>query len=525
MQIEVTATSTDGSSSNATFDIGITDDNSEFSISAVTDSDAGANTINESASVGDSVGVTGFATDADAGDSVTYSLTSNPNNAFAIDATTGEVTVADPNGLDFESAQTMQIEVTATSTDGSSSNATFDIGITDDNSEFSISAVTDSDAGANTINESASVGDSVGVTGFATDADAGDSVTYSLTSNPNNAFAIDATTGEVTVADPNGLDFESAQTMQIEVTATSTDGSSSNATFAINVNDVNEGATVTTSSTSGDEDTAIALNVQLSDAEPGATITVTIGNVPTGAVLSAGTDNGDGSWTLDQSELSGLTVTPPLHSDVDFTLSVTTDVAEHGVTHTYNNSIDVTVDAVVDAPSLSVIDANSMQQVFESTFEVGIGDGSTIFVSSAGGWEAGSEAIEIRHEGQHPGDAADGDQFIELNQATNFDDASIVQRTISTEEGSPYELSFQTSPRPGDEQYSDFMVQAIDVTTGNVLKTLQVDWDGNAISELTWQTHSFNFIGTGGDVQLVFTDIGTMNVNGRGALIDDIQFE
>ena len=109
--------------------------------------------------------------------------------------TTGEVTVADPSGLDFESAQTMQIEVTATSTDGSSSNATFDIGITDDNSEFSISAVTDSDAGANTINESASVGDSVGVTGFATDADAGDSVTYSLTSNPNNAFAIDAVDG------------------------------------------------------------------------------------------------------------------------------------------------------------------------------------------------------------------------------------------------------------------------------------------------------------------------------------------
>ena len=262
MQIEVTATSTDGSSSNATFDIGITDDNSEFSISAVTDSDAGANTINESASVGDSVGVTGFATDADAGDSVTYSLTSNPNNAFAIDATTGEVTVADPSGLDFESAQTMQIEVTATSTDGSSSNATFDIGITDDNSEFSISAVTDSDAGANTINESASVGDSVGVTGFATDADAGDSVTYSLTSNPNNAFAIDATTGEVTVADPSGLDFESAQTMQIEVTATSTDGSSSNATFDIGITDINEAPTdlIVTSDSSQFENGLLSVN-------------------------------------------------------------------------------------------------------------------------------------------------------------------------------------------------------------------------------------------------------------------------
>ncbi len=54
------------------------------------------------------------------------------------------------------------------------------------------------------------------------DAD-GDAVTYSLTSNPNNAFAIDPTTGEVTVADPSGLNFEDATSMQIEVTATTDD--------------------------------------------------------------------------------------------------------------------------------------------------------------------------------------------------------------------------------------------------------------------------------------------------------------
>ncbi|MFK7794939.1 MAG: cadherin domain-containing protein, partial [Gammaproteobacteria bacterium] len=199
MQIEVTATSTDGSSNALSFDIVVSDDNTEFSVSAVTDSDASVNTINESASVGDSVGVTGLATDGDASDSVTYTLTSNPNNAFAIDETTGEVTVADPSGLDFETASTMQIEVTATSTDGSSNASSFDISVSDDNSEFSISAVTDSDVSVNSINESASIGDSVGVTGLATDADASDSITYSLTTNPNNAFAIDASTGEVTV--------------------------------------------------------------------------------------------------------------------------------------------------------------------------------------------------------------------------------------------------------------------------------------------------------------------------------------
>ena len=108
------------------------------------------------ASVGDSVGVTAFATDADLGDSVTYSLTSNPGNAFAIDPNTGEVTVADPSALDFETATTMQIEVTATS-DDSSSSATFDISVTDDTNEFSVSAVTDSDNATNEINESASV--------------------------------------------------------------------------------------------------------------------------------------------------------------------------------------------------------------------------------------------------------------------------------------------------------------------------------------------------------------------------------
>ena len=114
--------------------------------------------------------MTAFATDADLGDNVTYSLTSNPGNAFAIDPNTGEVTVADPAALDFETATTMQIEVTATS-DDSSSSATFDISITDDTNEFNVSAVTDSDTTANSVNESASVGDSVGVTAFATDAD------------------------------------------------------------------------------------------------------------------------------------------------------------------------------------------------------------------------------------------------------------------------------------------------------------------------------------------------------------------
>ena len=240
MQIEVTATSEDGSTSSETFNIAINDAD-EFDVSAVTDSNTATNEVSESASVGASVGVTAFASDADGTNSdVTYTLSSNPGNAFSIDEDTGEVTVNDPSALDFENAQSMQIEVTATSEDGSTSSETFNIAINDAD-EFDVSAVTDSDAATNEVSESASVGASVGVTAFASDADGSNNdVSYSLSSNPGNAFSIDADTGEVTVNDPSALDFESASSMQIEVTATSEDGSTSSETFDIAINDADE---------------------------------------------------------------------------------------------------------------------------------------------------------------------------------------------------------------------------------------------------------------------------------------------
>ncbi|MFK8028490.1 MAG: cadherin repeat domain-containing protein, partial [Gammaproteobacteria bacterium] len=90
--------------------------------------------------------------------------------------------------------------------------------------ESSVGSVSDIDANSNQVNESASIGDIVGVTAFAEDPD-GDSVIYSLTINPDNAFAIDSITGVVTVINPDNLDFETAANILLEVTATSEDGS------------------------------------------------------------------------------------------------------------------------------------------------------------------------------------------------------------------------------------------------------------------------------------------------------------
>jgi hypothetical protein len=82
MQIEVTATSEDGSTSSQSFDIAVTDSN-EFNVSAVSDGDAAANSVAENAEAGDSVGVTAFASDNDgSSNGVTYSLSENPNDAL-----------------------------------------------------------------------------------------------------------------------------------------------------------------------------------------------------------------------------------------------------------------------------------------------------------------------------------------------------------------------------------------------------------------------------------------------------------
>ena len=524
MQIEVTATSEDGSTSSETFNIAINDAD-EFDVSAVTDSDNATNEVSESASVGASVGVTAFASDADGTNSdVTYTLSSNPGNAFSIDADTGEVTVNDPSALDFESASSMQIEVTATSEDGSTSSETFNIAINDAD-EFDVSAVTDSDAATNEVSESAAVGASVGVTAFASDADGTtNDVTYSLSSNPGNAFSIDEDTGEVTVNDPSQLDFENSASMQIEVTATSEDGSTSSETFDINVNDINEGASVVTGNVAGDEDSAIALNIQLGDVEPGATVTVTVSGVPSGAVLSAGSDNGDGSWTLDQSDISGLTVTPPENSNADFSLGIQTSVEENGTTLNYNNTIDVTVDAVADAPVIIGPDDITHLQNPSIGFEGGLGNVDTLGTvnnpNNFGG-QAPTEGASVAQ--MLANGATDGQIEAELGLAAgsldglstgNARDGSSMQTAIAVEEGDvvTFDWNFVNAESVNDTNngFNDFAIVNINGTP----QVLAQSSDLNGPGSTGWNTFSFTATESG------VLDLGFAMMNTNDQAVD-----
>src|SRR5207237_1375347 len=147
-------------------------DVNEFSVSTPVDNNAAANAVNENAATGTLVGVTAFASDADATtNTVKNGRASSRDNTVQTDATSGVITGLDGRKSDRESNASLGVTVRATSAYGSHADQGFTIAINDVN-EFSVSTPVDNNAAANAVNENAATGTLVGVTAFASDADA-----------------------------------------------------------------------------------------------------------------------------------------------------------------------------------------------------------------------------------------------------------------------------------------------------------------------------------------------------------------
>jgi hypothetical protein len=238
--VQITATDTGGLSDSETVVIDVIDiDEGAEPIGPLTDSDATANLVAENSDAGTVVGVTAFATDPDTSDDVTYEIV-DQNSPFVIDPTSGVISVAPGADIDREATPTIDVTVEATSTDGSSTTKTFTVEVGDEN-EFDIGPVSDVDTSDNTISESSDGGENTGITAFAEDEDATDTVTYELTGG-GDRFEIDETSGVITVKDGAQFDAETEPTVDVIVKATSTDGSSSSQTFSIDITDGNAAA-------------------------------------------------------------------------------------------------------------------------------------------------------------------------------------------------------------------------------------------------------------------------------------------
>jgi Ca2+-binding RTX toxin-like protein len=92
-----------------------------------------ASSVYENAANGTVVG-TVAATDPDAGDTLTYALLDDAGGRFAIDPTTGAITVADGSLLDYETAEQHSVVVEVTDAGGLSDTETFSVTVQFDNS-------------------------------------------------------------------------------------------------------------------------------------------------------------------------------------------------------------------------------------------------------------------------------------------------------------------------------------------------------------------------------------------------------
>lgn len=185
-----------------------------------------------------------------------YSIVGGDDQAlFSIGSGSGVLTFSSGRNrevaTDFNSDHIYEVTVQVSDGNGGMDAQAISVTVTDVD-EFDVGAVSDTNGAANSVNENATNGTSVGVTAAASDGDATtNAITYTLDDDAGGRFAINASSGVVTVANGSLLDYEAATSYDITVRATSQDTSFSTQTFTINIDPVNDNSPVITSDGGG----------------------------------------------------------------------------------------------------------------------------------------------------------------------------------------------------------------------------------------------------------------------------------
>ncbi|SEH32536.1 LamG-like jellyroll fold domain-containing protein [Magnetospirillum fulvum] len=151
---------------------------------------------------------------------------------------------------------------------------------------------------------------------------------------------------------------------------------SSAATMTIEVAPASDPPSLHPVAVSGEEGSRIALDLGVALTDPTETLTVTLSDIPVGAVLRAGETvlltacDGNTSVTVTAADIAaGLTIESPAQSDQSFTLTVVAHSQADGV-------------AVADSPAMSetvtVIGRNDAPVVVEADTELTVGDGGSV---------------------------------------------------------------------------------------------------------------------------------------------------
>jgi len=154
-------------------------------------------------------------------------------------------------------------------------------------------------------------------------------------------------------------------------------------------------------------DVPLYITAQLSDTDGSETISVRVSNVPTGASLSAGVDQGSGVWLLSEADLDGLKYVPAQGSTGNIQLTVEAISTESdGDTYTTPaQTIDIVIDQTINNVLLSdgesATNANDFIQGTNNSDVVDGGAGNDLITGSqSGDTLSGGDGHDKLHGGE-----------------------------------------------------------------------------------------------------------------------------
>ncbi|MGI2877388.1 tandem-95 repeat protein [Vibrio alginolyticus] len=242
----------------------------------------------------------------------------------------------------------------------------------------------------------------------------------------------------------------------------------------------------------GTEDTPVPLDIDaaLTDTDGSENLAILIEDVPEGSSLSAGVDNGDGTWSLQPGELEGLEFIPSadFNGDVTLTVNATSTDVDTGTTATATQDVTIHISPTNDAPEVTgditavTAEDNSITLTQEQLLE---------------------HAVDI-----------DGDDLSAINLSTNDENA-----TVEMNEDGSFTIT------PSENFYGDIEF-TYDVTDGEEVVAAGLDLTVTPVNDAPEpQDQAFT---VGEDGLLTFTDAdlltGATDVEGDNLTVEGVTY-
>jgi len=322
--------------------------NSNFETVAITNAtptiDDDSFVIAEDAPISTTVG-TPVASDPETGESLDWSILSgNTGGAFAINALTGEITVT--AALDFEVLASYVLIVEVEDNQNRKDMATVNIGVTDSEPMISNQSFT--------VDENAKKGAAVGTVAL----DPGDqnSINYSISAgNTGGAFAINASSGQITVEDTTVIDFEIATSFGLTVVVTDDSGTTTDsATVTIAIADIKPMVGDQSFNVLENQPNATNVGTVILDEGDNNNVTFSITSGNTGTAFAIDSENGQ------------ITIanTEAIDFETSSSFSLTVQVTDDGGTTTDTGIVTLNIQDVNDPPIIEMqsfnVDENSI---------------------------------------------------------------------------------------------------------------------------------------------------------------------